>query len=77
VDTFDLVIQCCGKATLRESFLFTEWTFKPDFYVVEASAVVTLCLVIPSTSDGSKVLVARDRSNWASQFCDAANVQYD
>jgi Plavaka transposase len=77
VDTFDLVIQCCGVATLRESFLFTEWTFKPDFYVVEASAVVTLCLVIPSTSDGSKVLVARDRSDWASQFCDAANVQYD
>lgn len=76
-DTFDLIIQCCDEATLRESFLFTEWTFKPDLYVVEASAIVALCLVFPSTSDGSKVLVVRDRSDWASQFCDAANIRYD
>jgi hypothetical protein len=74
VDTFDLIIQCCGKATLREPFLFKEWTFKPDFFVVETSAVVTSCLVIPSTSNGSKGLVSRDRTDWASQFCDAANV---
>ena len=76
-DTFDLIIHCCCNTTLRKSFLFTEWTFKPDFYVVEASAIVTLCLVFPSTSEGSKVLVVKDRSDWALQFCDAPNVQYD
>jgi hypothetical protein len=76
-DTFDLIIQCFGEATLCKSFLFTEWTFKPDLYAVEASAIVTLCLVFPSTSDGSKVLFVRDRSDWASQFCDAANIWDD
>jgi hypothetical protein len=62
-DTFDLIIQCCGEATVRKSFLFTKWAFKPDLYFVEASVIVTLCLVFPSTSDWSKVLVVKDRSN--------------
>jgi len=71
--TFDLVVQCCDSCTGRESILFTEWTFKTDFYVVSATAVVSLCFVIPSSfhtnmSNMSSVLVVKDKADWASSF---------
>ncbi|KAI2502015.1 hypothetical protein MHU86_12418 [Fragilaria crotonensis] len=75
--TFDLIIQCCGKPTGRESFLFTEWTFEKEFHVVSSEAIVGLCFV-PSNPDlaDSDVLVVTDRDKWASMFYDSAMVDY-
>jgi hypothetical protein len=46
--SFDLIVQSCHEPTGRESFLFTEWSFRKEFHVVSATALVTLCLVLCS-----------------------------
>jgi hypothetical protein len=51
---FDLVVQSCGQPTGCKSILFTEWSFKRDFYIVPATALVALCFVLDSNpADGS------------------------
>jgi hypothetical protein len=75
--TFDLVIQCCGKPTGRESFLFTEWTFKKEFHVVSSEAIVGLCFVLGSPEQlDANVLVVSDKDKWASMFYESAKVDY-
>ena len=74
--TFDLIIQCCGAPTGRESFLFTEWTFERDFYIVSSEAVVGLCFVLQSSEVDSNVLVVTDRERWATLFYESALVDY-
>ena len=60
--TFDLIVQSCHTPTGRESFLFTEWLFRKEFHVVSATALVTLCLNLCSSSDlNGNVLVVYDR----------------
>ena len=77
-DAFDLVIQCCGKPTGRESFLFTEWTFQKEFHVVSSEAVVSLCFVLGSPKQpDSNVLVVSDKLKWASMFYESAMVDYN
>ena len=73
--TFDLIIQCCGAPTGRESFLFTEWTFEKEFYV-SSEAIVGLCFVLGSPDIDSNVLVVADRETWASMFYESASVDY-
>jgi hypothetical protein len=75
-DTFDLVVQSCGQPTGRESILFTEWSFSRDFYIVPATALVTLCFVLVSNPTDGSVLVVKDKSQWASNFYDAAQIVY-
>jgi hypothetical protein len=74
--TFDLVVQSCGQPTGRESILFTEWSFNRDFYVVPATALVTLCFVLVSNAADGSVLVVKDKSQWASNFYEAAQTVY-
>jgi hypothetical protein len=75
--TFDQIIQCCGKPTGRESFLFTEWNFQKEFHVVSSEAIVGLCFVLgePEQQD-SDVLVVSDKEKWASMFYESARVDY-
>ena len=70
---FELVVQCCSVPTdaQRSLLLFTAWEFCHDFYVVEASALVGACFVVPACSDMSRVLVVQDRSQWPSLFLKA------
>ena len=75
--TFDLVVQFCSRPSGRESFLFTEWLFNTDFYVISATALVGLCFVLVSSEAEGKVLVVTDKNKWASIFYDAASVVYN
>ena len=43
---FELVVQSCHERTGRESAFLTQWSFKKEFHVVKASALVTLCFVL-------------------------------
>jgi hypothetical protein len=72
--TFDLVVQCCGEPTGRESFLFTEWTFNKTFHVVSSEAVVQLCFVLESTTLDSDVLIVTEKEKWASMFYEPARL---
>lgn len=74
--TYDLVVQFCSKPSGRESFLFTEWLFDTDYYVVSAMALVGLCFVLVSSEAEGKVLVVKDKTEWSSIFYDSANVVY-
>jgi hypothetical protein len=54
--------------------------FRKEFHVVSASAsaLVTLCLVLCSSSHlNGNVLVIKDREIWPSYFYEAAKVEYD
>jgi hypothetical protein len=76
-NTFDLIIQCCGEPTGRESFLFTEWTFRKEFYVVSSEAIVSLCFVLGTHDlDSNSVLIVTDKLKWASMFYESAMVDY-
>ena len=75
--SFDLIVQSCYEPTGRESFLFTEWSFRKDFHVVSATALVALCLVLCSSDLNGDVLVVNDRDKWPSYFYEAANVEYN
>ena len=44
--THNLVVQFCNAPSGRESFLFKEWTFNTDFYIVPATALVRLCQLL-------------------------------
>ena len=75
--TFDLVVQCCGEPTGRESFLFTEWTFNKTFHVVSSEAVVQLCFVpLESTTPDSDVLIVSEKEKWVSLFYELAMVDH-
>ena len=75
--SFDLIVQSCHEPTGRESFLFTEWSFRKEFHVVSATALVTLCLVLCSSDLNGDVLVVNDRDKWPSYFYEAANIEYN
>jgi hypothetical protein len=75
--TYDLVVQFCDEPSGRESFLFTEWLFNSDYYVVSATALVGLCFVLVSSEVDGKVLVVKDRAEWASTFHECASVVYE
>jgi hypothetical protein len=75
--SFDLIVQSCYEPTGRESFLFTEWSFRKEFHVVSATAMVTLCLVLCSSDLNGDVLVVNDRDKWPSYFYEAANIEYN
>jgi hypothetical protein len=75
--TFDLIIQCCGELAGRQSFLFTQWTFKKEFHVVSSEAVIGLCFVLEGPDDDSDVLLVTDKEDWASMFYESAMVDYN
>ena len=75
--TYDLVVLCCSHPSGRESFLFTEWLFNTNYYVVSATALVGLCFVLVSSEAEGKVLVVKDKPEWSSTFYDSANVVYE
>ncbi len=60
--TFDLVVQFCDQPTCSGSFLFTEWFFNTDYYVVSSTSLVCLCFVLVSLEADGKVLVVNDKS---------------
>jgi hypothetical protein len=74
---FDVVVQFCDKPTGRGSFLFTERFFITDNFVVSATSLVCLCFVVLVNleADG-KVLVVKDKSEWASVFHEVASSKY-
>ena len=74
--TFDLIVQCCGEPSGRESFLFTEWTFDKKFYVISTEAIVRLCFVLETPNLDSGVLVVPDKEEWASYFYESAMAEY-
>jgi hypothetical protein len=74
--SYDLVVQFCSHPSGRESFLFTEWLFNTDYYVVSATALVGLCFVLVSSEADGKVLVVKDKTEWSSIFYDSASVVY-
>jgi hypothetical protein len=74
--SFDLVVQCCTERTGRESFLFTEWSFVTDFFVLPATSLVGLCFVVVSSDADSTVLVVNHKSEWPSFFYDSASVAF-
>ncbi len=49
--TFDLIVQSCHEYSGRELFLFTELSFRNEFNVVSATALVILCVVLCRSSD--------------------------
>jgi hypothetical protein len=76
--TFDLIVQSCHKPTGPELFFFTKWLFRKEFHVLSATALVTLCLVLCSSSNlNGNVLVINNREKWPSYFYEAAKVEYD
>ena len=75
--TYDLVVQFCDEPSGRESLLFTKWLFNIDYYVVSATALVGLCFVLVSSEADGKVLVVKDRPEWASICYESASVVYE
>jgi hypothetical protein len=65
-----------SKPTGRRSFLFTERFFNTDYYVVSATSLVHLCVVLVSLEADGKVLVVKDKSEWASVFHEVTSAKY-
>ena len=72
-----MVVQFCDKPTGRGSFLFTEWYFNTDYYLVSATSLDCLCFVLASSEADGKALVVKDMSEWASVFHEAASAKYN
>jgi hypothetical protein len=71
-----LVVRFCDKPTGHGSFLFTERFFNTDNYVVSAISLVCLCFVLVSLETNGKVLVMKNKSEWASVFHEVASAKY-
>ena len=66
---FKLVIQSTTKHLLnKSSALLSEWTWSPQYYVIDTDSIVAPCFVISIVEDHSVVLETKARHLWPAEF---------
>jgi len=66
---YKLVIQSTTKRLLnKSSALLSEWTWSPQYYVIDTDSVVAPCFVISIVEDHSVVLETKASHLWAAEF---------
>jgi hypothetical protein len=64
----EVIVQCAGSKTKKDSVLFEEWTLMDGYYTVLVSAVLESFFVLELGSN--KIAVALSYSKWPSCFTD-------
>jgi hypothetical protein len=67
----EVIVQCAGSKTKKDSVLFEEWTLMDGYYIVSVSAIVESLFVLEL--GGNKISVALSYSKWPSCFTDTSS----
>ena len=67
----EVIVQCAGTKTKKDSVLFEEWTLMDGYYIVSASAILESLFVLELGSN--KIAVALSYSKWPSCFTDTSS----
>jgi uncharacterized integral membrane protein len=67
----EVIVQCTGSKTKKESVLFEEWTLMDGYYTVLVAAILETLFVLKLWSN--KVAVALSYSKWPSCFTDTSS----
>ena len=66
----EVIVQCAGTKTKKDSVLFEEWTLLDGYYIVSVSAILESLFVLELGSN--KIAVAFSYSKWPSCFTDTS-----
>ena len=64
----EVIVQCAGTKTKKDSVLFEEWTLMDGYYIVSVSAILESLFVLELGNN--KIAVALSYSQWPSCFTD-------
>jgi hypothetical protein len=67
----EVIVQCAGSKTKKDSVLFEEWTLMDEYYTVSVAAILETLFVLELGSN--KVAVALSYSKWPSCFTDTSS----
>jgi hypothetical protein len=67
----EVIVQCAGSKTKKDSVLFEEWTLMDGYYTVSVAAILETLFVFELGSN--KVAVALSYSKWPSCFTDTSS----
>jgi hypothetical protein len=71
LDETEVIVQCAGLKTKKDSVLFEEWTLMDGYNVVPVSAIIENIFVLELGSN--KIAVALSYSKWSSCFTDTSS----
>ena len=67
----EVIVQCAGSQTKKDSVLFEEWTLMDGYYIVSVTAILESLFVLELGSN--KIAVALSFSKWPSCFTDTTS----
>jgi hypothetical protein len=67
----EVIVQCAGSQTKKDSVLFEEWTVMDGYYIVSVTAILESLFVLELGSN--KIAVALSFSKWPSCFTDTTS----
>jgi hypothetical protein len=67
----EVIVQCAGSKTKKDSVLFEEWKLMDGYYIVSVSAILESLFVLELGSN--KIAVALSYSKWPSCFTDTSS----
>ena len=67
----EVIVQCAGSKTKKDSVLFEEWTLMDGYYTISVAAILETLFVLELGSN--KVAVALSYSKWPSCFTDTSS----
>jgi hypothetical protein len=66
---YKLVVQSTiERSQTRTSALLSEWSWSPDYHVIDTNDVIAPCFVISIADDHSVVLETKAQHLWAAEF---------